>query len=120
MAVCQFIKLHDVWLWSYSAAKCDNQYSLLTLHSYLRFYVIGSTRSNFHNTTAMVEGETSSKILPYCFELVSVSNYSDPDTSNSKPKTNIRELVLLSDQEDGDEQTRFCSDLRTLCIIIVI
>ena len=31
MVVCQFVKLHDVWLQSYSAAKCDNQYSLLTL-----------------------------------------------------------------------------------------
>ena len=31
----------------------------------------------------MAEGETSSKIVPYRFEPVSVSNYSDPDISSS-------------------------------------
>ena len=39
----------------------------------------------------MAEGETSSKILPYRFEPVSVSNYSDPDTSSSESETDIRE-----------------------------
>ena len=33
MVVCQFVKLHDVWLQSYSAAKSANQYSLLTVDS---------------------------------------------------------------------------------------
>ena len=55
------------------------------------FYVIGSTRSSFHNTIAMAEGETNSEIVPYRFEPVSVTNYSDPDTSSSESETDIRE-----------------------------
>ena len=60
------------------------------------------TGSSFHNTIAMAEVETSSEIVPYRFEPVSVSNYSDPDTSSSKSETDIREqasflLVLWND-----------------------
>ena len=46
----------------------------------------------------MADGETSSKILPYRFEPVSVSNYSDPDTSSSKSETNIREQASFTEQ----------------------
>ena len=56
----------------------------------MEIYVIGSTGSSFHNTITMAEGETSGKIVPYLFEPVSVSNYSDPDTSSSEPETDIR------------------------------
>ena len=38
------------------------------------------------------------KIVPYRFEPVSVSNYSDPDTSGSKSETNIREQASLMEQ----------------------
>ena len=31
MVVCQCVKFQNVWLQHYSAANCDNQYSLLTL-----------------------------------------------------------------------------------------
>ena len=46
----------------------------------------------------MAEGETSSKILPYCFEPVSVSNYSDPNTSSSESETDIREQASFTEQ----------------------
>ena len=45
----------------------------------------------------MAEGETTGKIVPYRFEPVSVSNYSDPDTSGSKSETNIREQASLTE-----------------------
>ena len=63
-----------------------------THYSHLIFavYIIGSTGSSFHNTIAMTEGETSGKMVPYRFEPVSVSNYSDPDTSSSESETDIR------------------------------
>ena len=46
----------------------------------------------------MAEGETSGKILPYCFEAVSVSNYSDPDTSSSKYETDITEQAGFTER----------------------
>ena len=45
----------------------------------------------------MAEGETSGKILPYSFEPVSVSNYSDPDTNSSKSETNISEQASFTE-----------------------
>ena len=39
----------------------------------------------------MAEGETTGKIVPYRFEPVSDSNYSNPDNSNSKSESDIRE-----------------------------
>ena len=61
------------------------------------FYVIGSTGSSFHNTIAMAEGETIGEIVPYRFEPVSVSNYSDPDTSSSKSESDIREQASYTE-----------------------
>ena len=63
----------------------------------MRFYVIGSTGSSFHNTIAMAEGETTGEIVPYCFEPVSVSNYSDQDTSSSESESNIREQASFTE-----------------------
>ena len=44
----------------------------------------------------MAEGETTSKIVPYHFEPVSVSNYSDQDTSSSESESDIREQASFT------------------------
>ena len=46
----------------------------------------------------MAEGETSGKIVPYCFEPVFVSNYSDQDTSSGESETDIREQASFTEQ----------------------
>ena len=46
----------------------------------------------------MAEGETISEIKPYRFLPVSVSNYSDPDTSSSKSETDIREQASFTER----------------------
>ena len=46
----------------------------------------------------MAGGETSGKILPYHFKLVSVSNLSDWDATSSKSETNIREQYGFMEQ----------------------
>ena len=84
-------------VFSYSTAKCDNQYSLLTL-DVCGFTSLDPLESSFHNTITMIEGKTSSKISPYRFEPVSVSNYSDQDTSSSKSETDIREQASFMEQ----------------------
>ena len=46
----------------------------------------------------MAEGEITSEIEPYCFEAVSISNYSDPDTSSSESETDIREQASFTER----------------------
>ena len=48
---------------------------------YLQFYVI---RSLMVAISSMAECESESKIMPYCFELVSVSKYSDDESDSSE------------------------------------
>ena len=43
-----------------------------------------------HITIAIAEKESGREILIYCFEPLSISNYSDKDSSSSKSKTDIR------------------------------
>ena len=43
----------------------------------------------------MAEGETTAEIVPYRFEPVSVSNYSDQDTSSSESESDIRNKPVL-------------------------
>ena len=67
----------------------------------MQFYVIGSTRSSFHNAIAMTEKETSTKISPYRFESASISNYIDEDSNSSKSKADIREQASFTEQLGG-------------------
>ena len=60
--------------------------------------MIESTKSSFHNTITIAEGETSSKFLPFNFEPVSDSNYNDQDISSSHSETNIGEQASLTEQ----------------------
>ena len=46
----------------------------------------------------MAEGETTGKIVPYCFEPVSVSNYSDQDISSSESESDIREQASFRER----------------------
>ena len=46
----------------------------------------------------MAEGETTGEIVPYRFEPVSVSNYSDQDTSSSKSESDIREQASFTER----------------------
>ena len=46
----------------------------------------------------MAEGETTGEIVPYRFEPVSVSNYSDQDTSSSESETDIREQASFTER----------------------
>ena len=64
----------------------------------MQFDVIGSTVSSFHNATGMAEGETTGEIVPYRFVPVSISNYSDPDTSSSESETYIREQASFTER----------------------
>ena len=45
----------------------------------------------------MAEKETSTKILPYSFEPVSVSNYADEDSSSSESEADIREQASFTE-----------------------
>ena len=56
----------------------------------------------------MAGGETSGKILPHHFELVSVSNLSDWDPTSSKSETNIREQYGFMEQL-GNTSWRECT-----------
>ena len=79
--------------------RCKVWKSIFITHvRYLWFYIIGSTRSSFHNTITIAEGETSGEIVPYHFEPVSVSNYSNLDTSSSKSETDIEEQVSFTER----------------------
>ena len=44
------------------------------------------------------EGETINEIVQYHFDPVSVSNYSDPDTSSSESETDIREQASFTER----------------------
>ena len=68
-----------------------------------------ATRSSFHNTIAMAEGETSSEIVPYRFEPVSVFNFSDPDTSSSKSETDIREHASFMERLGSKSLCEMCT-----------
>ena len=46
----------------------------------------------------MAEGETTGEIVPYRFEPVSVSNYSDQDTSSSESESDIREQASFTER----------------------
>ena len=46
----------------------------------------------------MAEGETTGEIVPYRFEPVSVSNYSDKDTSSSESESDIREQASFTER----------------------
>ena len=46
----------------------------------------------------MAEVETRDEIVPYHFEPVSVSNYSDPDTSSSKSETDMKEQASFTER----------------------
>ena len=46
----------------------------------------------------MAERESMSEVLPYRFEPVSVSNYSDNEDSTSESETNIREQARFTER----------------------
>ena len=46
----------------------------------------------------MAEGETTGEIVPYRFEPVSISNYSDQDTSSSESENDIREQASFTER----------------------
>ena len=56
-------------------------------HRNLQFYITGSWKYKF----PMDESESTNKVLHYCFEPVSVSNYSDNEDSSSETETDVRE-----------------------------
>ena len=45
---------------------------------------LDSPKISFHNRIAMAEKETNTEISPYHFEPVSISNYTDEDSSSTK------------------------------------
>lgn len=49
----------------------------------------------------MAEKETSTKIPPYSFEPVSVSNYADEDSSSSESEADIREQASFTERLGG-------------------
>ena len=63
----------------------------------LRHWIPGSLIDGMVAISVMAECESKSKIMPYHFETVSVSNYSDDESDSSKSKTNIREQASFTE-----------------------
>ena len=113
--VCQFVKLHNVQLWNYNSAKCDNQYSLLMLDicgftsldppevvliiqsqwqrekPAAKFYHISLNQCVFPTIVTQIPAVTNLKLITKPNVLIALLEYIDYFQSEWQHETNIWE-----------------------------